>query len=60
MPKLPVEQMEQFNRDGYLMIEGLFDAEEMSLLMRIAKADQQIKSETSGGGSWESTSRGKL
>jgi ectoine hydroxylase len=42
MPELTVEQVEQFNRDGYLMVEGLFDAEEMSLLMRVARADRQM------------------
>jgi len=45
MSKLTKEQVEQFNRDGYLMIKGLFDAEEMDLLMRIAKADQQMAQE---------------
>jgi hypothetical protein len=42
---LTKEQVEQFNRDGYLMIKGLFDAEEMDLLMHIAKADQQMAQE---------------
>jgi hypothetical protein len=27
---LTTEQLEQFNRDGYLLIEELFDAEEMA------------------------------
>jgi len=40
--RLTKEQVEQFNRDGFLMIEGLFDTEEMDLLIRIAKADQQM------------------
>src|SRR6266516_2886056 len=34
MSKLTKEQFEQFNRDGFLMVEGLFDAEEMDLLIR--------------------------
>lgn len=42
MSELTAEQVEQFDRDGYLMLEGLFDVEEMDLLLRIAKADQQI------------------
>ena len=42
MSRLSKEQVEQFNRDGFLMVEGLFDAEEMELLIRIAKADQQL------------------
>jgi len=45
MCKLTKEQIEQFNRDGYLMISGLFDAEEMDLLMHIAKTDQQMAQE---------------
>ena len=43
MSKLNKEQVEQFNRDGYLMVMGLFDAEEMDLLLHIAKGDQQIE-----------------
>jgi ectoine hydroxylase len=43
MSELTGEQIEQFNRDGYLLIEGLFDAEEMELLMRIASVDQQME-----------------
>jgi ectoine hydroxylase len=42
MAKLTEEQVAQFNRDGFIMIEGLFDAEEMDLLIRVAKADQQL------------------
>ncbi len=42
MSELTKEQVEQFNRDGYLMIRGLFDAEEIDLLIRIAKADPQM------------------
>src|ERR1043166_9511196 len=46
MSRLSKEQVEQFNRDGFLMVEGLFDAEEMELLIRIAKADQQVAGKT--------------
>ena len=42
MTELTAEQIEQFNRDGYLMVESLFDAEEMSLLLSVARADQQL------------------
>jgi ectoine hydroxylase len=42
MYKLKQEQVEQFDQDGYLLVERLFDAEETDLLLRIAKADQQI------------------
>ena len=43
MYKLNEEQLEQFNRDGYLIVRGLFDAEEMDLLIHIARADQQLE-----------------
>jgi ectoine hydroxylase len=43
MSKLTAEQIEQFTRDGYLMVRALFDTEEMDLLLRIAKCDQQIE-----------------
>jgi ectoine hydroxylase-related dioxygenase (phytanoyl-CoA dioxygenase family) len=43
MPKLNEEQVAQFNRDGYVMVKALFDAEEMDLLMRVARSDQQIE-----------------
>src|SRR5918911_3003095 len=42
MSRLTSEQIEQFNRDGYLLIEDLFDAEEMELLLGIASVDQQM------------------
>src|SRR5262245_11529408 len=42
MPTLNQEQIAQFDRDGYLLIEKLFDREEMDLLMQVARADQQI------------------
>src|SRR5919106_483011 len=35
-PLLTGEQIEQFNRNGYLMVESLFDAEEMKLLLSVA------------------------
>ena len=31
----------QFQEDGYLLVESLYDAEEMDLLLRIGKADQE-------------------
>ena len=43
MSKLIAEQIEQFARDGYLMVRGLFDSEEMDLLLNIVKHDQQIE-----------------
>lgn len=38
--KLSKEQVGAFQRDGYIMIENLFDAEEMDLLLKIGRADQ--------------------
>jgi hypothetical protein len=46
MNELNEEQLEQFNRDGYLIVRGLFDAEEMDLLISIAKADQQLEQQS--------------
>jgi len=45
---LPDAQCAQFERDGYLLINKLFDDEEMSLLLQIAKADQAILQEAKG------------
>src|SRR6266481_8694191 len=45
MSSLTPEQMEQFARDGYLMVRDLFDAEEMDLLLNVAKSDQQLERE---------------
>lgn len=45
MPPLTDKQVEQFNRDGYLLSEELFDAEEMDLLTRIAKHDERFERE---------------
>jgi ectoine hydroxylase-related dioxygenase (phytanoyl-CoA dioxygenase family) len=39
-------QIRQFDKDGYLMVPGLFDAEEMDLLLKIGKADQALAKET--------------
>jgi len=46
MYKLTDEQLARFNRDGYLIVRGLFDAEEMDLLIHIAKADQQLEQQS--------------
>jgi ectoine hydroxylase-related dioxygenase (phytanoyl-CoA dioxygenase family) len=40
---LTSEQIAQYNRDGYLMINNLFDAEEMDLLLKISKADRELE-----------------
>ena len=45
MSKLSEQELEQFNRDGYLLKPALFDAEEMELLITIAKNDQRLERE---------------
>ena len=45
MSKLTEQELAQFNRDGYLMKRELFDAEEMELLITIAKNDQRLERE---------------
>jgi ectoine hydroxylase len=39
------EQRDRYRRDGYLIAEGLFDAEEVDLLRKIAKADRRLSAE---------------
>lgn len=39
------EQVAAFHRDGYVLVERLFDAEEMELLRTIARADHQMAAE---------------
>ena len=39
--QLTDKQIAQFQEDGYLMVERLFDQEEMDLLLKIGKADQE-------------------
>lgn len=43
MSRLNSEVLQQFNADGYLLVENLFDAEEMDLLIQIAKKDQRLE-----------------
>jgi len=45
MAQLSEDKIQQFNRDGYLFQEDLFDPEEMGLLVRIAKTDQRFEKE---------------
>jgi len=45
MSALTEQQVEQFNRDGYFLVPDLFDAEEMDLLVTIAKNDQRLEQE---------------
>ncbi len=42
-PPLNHEQVACFQADGYLLIPGLFDAEEIGLLREVARADRQLE-----------------
>jgi ectoine hydroxylase-related dioxygenase (phytanoyl-CoA dioxygenase family) len=44
--RLSEAQVRQFHEDGFIFVKGLFDAEEMELLIKIAKADKEM---TDGG-----------
>jgi ectoine hydroxylase-related dioxygenase (phytanoyl-CoA dioxygenase family) len=41
-------QIDQFHRDGFVLVEKLFDDEELDLLRRIARADQQLAQKAAG------------
>lgn len=41
--RLTKEQAAAFHRDGFVIVENLFDAEEMGLLYKISKADQELE-----------------
>jgi ectoine hydroxylase len=43
MAQLTEAQVQQFNRDGYLIVSGLFDREEAQILRTAAKADRAFK-----------------
>ena len=45
MAQLTRNQIDQFNCDGFLLQEQLFDAEEMDMLIEIAKSDQRLEKE---------------
>lgn len=46
--RLTDAQAAQFRDDGFLIVEGLFDAEEMDLLRKIARADHRLDREAAG------------
>jgi len=48
MSHLNAKQIQQFNRDGYVLVPDLFDEEEMDLLLTIGKHDPQIGQQASG------------
>ncbi|NUQ65689.1 MAG: phytanoyl-CoA dioxygenase family protein [Pirellulales bacterium] len=39
---LTAEQVEQFQLDGYLAVENLFDAEELGMMLQVAKEDRLL------------------
>jgi len=41
--RLDDDEVARFERDGFLILEGLFDAEEIDLLARIARADHAME-----------------
>jgi ectoine hydroxylase-related dioxygenase (phytanoyl-CoA dioxygenase family) len=41
---LSPEQLQTFNDDGFLIVDGLFDDEELTLLRQIARADHELAS----------------
>lgn len=43
--ELTVDQLEQFDDDGFVILDQLLDAEEVDLLHRIARADHQLSQE---------------
>jgi ectoine hydroxylase len=45
MSQLTQDQINAFNRDGFLLCESLFDSEEMELLITLAKRDQRLERE---------------
>ena len=45
---LSVTQLEQFQRDGFIILRGLFDAEEIELLGRAAKDDRVLDQNSFG------------
>jgi ectoine hydroxylase-related dioxygenase (phytanoyl-CoA dioxygenase family) len=44
-PNLSPTQLAQFHEDGFLLVPGLFDAEEIDLLSRIARSDHRLQTE---------------
>jgi ectoine hydroxylase len=48
MSQLNAKQIEQFTRDGYVLVPDLFDEEEMELLLKIGRCDPQINQQASG------------
>lgn len=47
--RITESQTKQFEEDGYLMVSSLLDAEETDLLVKIAKADQELTHNSRSG-----------
>ncbi len=45
---LSPDQLARYERDGYLLVEGLFDAEEIGLLLRSARQDRALDQHSFG------------
>lgn len=45
MHRFSSDLLSAFHRDGYVLVENLFDAEEMDLLAKISRADHALQSE---------------
>ena len=43
MPSVSADQIGSFEQDGYLIIPGLFDAEEAGIFRAAAQADESFK-----------------
>ena len=50
---LSEEQIRQFDEDGYLIIEELFDPEEVEFIPQIAHADPQLAADTKANKNFE-------
>jgi ectoine hydroxylase-related dioxygenase (phytanoyl-CoA dioxygenase family) len=46
--RLTNEQIQQFQDDGFLIVDDLFDSEEMDLLLRIGRADRELMNDAVG------------
>jgi ectoine hydroxylase-related dioxygenase (phytanoyl-CoA dioxygenase family) len=50
---LSEEQIRQFDEDGYLIIEELFDPEEMEFILQVAHVDPQLAADTKANKNFE-------
>lgn len=50
---LKKDRVEDYNRDGYVLVRGMFDREEIDLLRRAAKEDRELDQHSFGKGDGE-------